>query len=102
MITVENLPHDIYDSKFLYDIKFNPQTLRGKIVGILGRLKYEKSIADDENRFTEKLPFYKSGVTYSERTEFLNILLDIFSDYNTYDEIKKLSLAIEEELYSAA
>ena len=45
-MAVEHILKDIYDRNFLYTIPFDPATLRGTVMGILGRLRNETAIAE--------------------------------------------------------
>lgn len=92
-IRVERVYPDLFKPKLLSSVPFAPATIRGTVLGILGRLLNEPAID-----FRPDAPGYKAGVTQAERLDSLKRLWRWTNPHRDHAEIAPLTAAIEAEL----
>jgi hypothetical protein len=85
-----------YASDFMRAVPFDPPERRGSVVGLLGKLKFEKPIDPGTPRKT--MGNYSEGVTPDERKQALGKLKGLLSPVGDHPEVAVFLQAIENEL----
>lgn len=97
-VRVENLVADPYERDFLGKVPFDPESGRGEVMGLIGRLKYEESIPEGVSRHPEGKPYLTCGVTASERVEILKRLWRVLYPHRENGNVAQMFGAVNTEV----
>ena len=96
-VRAEQVFEDVYEIGLLCDVPFDPPKKRGTVLGILGKLRNEKPISEDEER--RIIGSWKKGLTPSERIDALKILWKSLLPNHKHESVVNLVNSILTELY---
>lgn len=99
-MTVETLVNDeqLYNIKFLADAPFDPPEMRGRVMGLIGKLRNDPEIPEETPE--DERDMVHRGLKPSERKASLDQLFRTLFPAQGHETCHKLMMAIHEELVS--